>query len=48
MVLEVALAVALQTVWRETPENIFKYMIFVPNVINAYLFSTYSPLPKSA
>ena len=48
MVLEVAMAVALQTVWRETPENIFKLMIFVPNVINAYLFSAYSSLPKSA
>ncbi|MFZ4388492.1 MAG: hypothetical protein ACOYOI_10125 [Chthoniobacterales bacterium] len=48
MILEVALAVALQTTWRETPENIFKYMIFVPNVINAYLFSPYSSLPKSS
>lgn len=51
MILEVWLAVRLQTDWRKTPENIFKVLIFIPNFIHAYMFSSSSssaplPLPK--
>jgi len=45
MILEIWLAVRLQTDWRNTPENIFKVLIFIPNFIHTYLFSSSSP-PK--
>jgi len=42
MILEVWLAVSLQTTWRETPEDIFKVLIFVPNFVHTYMFSSSS------
>jgi hypothetical protein len=45
MILEVWLAVSLQTTWHKTPEDVFKVLIFLPNVAHAYMFSS-SPSSK--